>query len=92
MSSTVVVRGSGGFIFEMDAPAAGHALELFDERVAKGELTIITDPVEWVDGPDGSRHLVLAAQSEPAEDAPTGRRGRKAQAAEPTEDSAPTEE
>ncbi len=59
MPDTVVVLGSGGGLMEVDRPARGHAAELFDQRLATGELTIVTDPVEWVEVPGGGRKLQL---------------------------------
>lgn len=55
---TVQARGSGGFIQEMDVPAAGPARERWDEQIAKGDIVIVTG-AEWVDYPDGSRQLVM---------------------------------
>jgi hypothetical protein len=43
MPSTVVVRGSGGAIFEMDVPASGFALAHWQERLDKGDIVIIDD-------------------------------------------------
>ena len=56
MPDVVVVRGSGGSLFEMDVPTRGHAAEIFEQAIALGELTIVTDPVEWVEI-NGARHL-----------------------------------
>lgn len=69
MSSTVVVRSASGVLFEMDVPAAGHALELWEEKLRKGELQIISEPVEWVEH-DGARKLQLAAPAVAAEPEP----------------------
>lgn len=91
MPETVVVRGSGGSLFEMDVPTRGHAAELWVEKIAKGDLLVVTDPVEWVDAGDGARKLQLVTTS-PAEapsvpaDAP--RRGRPPKVRDIT-DSAP---
>lgn len=42
MTVTVFVRGEAGAVIEMDVPAEGSmARELFDSRVAKGELSIL---------------------------------------------------
>lgn len=65
MPETVVVRGSGGAIFEMDIPTRAHAAELYAEQIAKGDLVIVTDPVEWVEMPDGARQLRLVATATP---------------------------
>lgn len=46
---TVFVRGTGGAIFEMDVPFEGSSQrELFDEKLASGDLTIV-EAAEWVD-------------------------------------------
>lgn len=79
MSSTVVVRSASGVLFEMDVPAAGHALELWEEKLRKGDLCVVDAPVVWVDAGDGARRLELAPTVSPeapsvAFDAP--RRGR----------------
>lgn len=79
MTSVVVVRSASGVLFEMDVPAAGHARELWNEKLAKGDLALVSEPVEWVDAGDGARKLV-ASTTTPTEapsvapDAP--RRGR----------------
>lgn len=78
MSSPVVVRSASGVLFEMDVPAAGHALELWHEKLAKGDLVLVSDPVEWVDA-GGARVLQVVPTVSPeapsvAPDAP--RRGR----------------
>lgn len=69
MPETVVVRGSGGSLFEMDIPTRAHAADLFWQRVESGDLTIVTDPVEWFDDlQNGSRKLrIVAAVETPAE-------------------------
>jgi len=59
MPEVVVVRGEGGGLLEMTVPTRGHAAEIFAEKVAKGDLVIVTDPVEWVDAGDGARKLAL---------------------------------
>lgn len=41
MVSTVMVRGRGGAIYEMDVPTAGHALEQWQEKIACGDLEIL---------------------------------------------------
>ncbi len=66
MPDVIVVRGSGGGLIEMDRPTRGHAADLFEQRLAAGELTIITDPVEWVDVPGGGRKLQLAVITDDA--------------------------
>jgi hypothetical protein len=63
MPEVVVVRGSGGVLYEMDVPTRGHALELWEEKLRKGDLVIVTDPVEWVEVGDGARQLRLATSS-----------------------------
>ena len=78
MATTVVVRGAGGTLFEMDVPAGGTLLDTWNEKIASGELVIVTSPVKWVDGLDGAKHLVLDVTAEPepeppAEDAESGR-------------------
>lgn len=60
MTSTVVVRSVSGVLFEMDVPAAGHARDLWDHRLANGDLVVVVDPVVWVDVAGGGRQLVLA--------------------------------
>lgn len=60
MSSTVVVRSASGVLFEMDVPAAGHALELWEEKLRKGDLEVVAAPVVWVEVGDGARQLRLA--------------------------------
>lgn len=96
MSDTVVVRGSGGAIFEMDIPTAGPARELFDQQLARGDISIVNAPTEWVEV-DGAKKLVLVKtpDDEPEIEAPTKKRlGRPPKAATPVvdEDPAPTEE
>jgi hypothetical protein len=88
MTSTVVVRSASGVLFEMDVPAAGHALELWEEKLRKGDLSIIDTPVVWVDAGDGARRLQPASNVSPeapsvAPDAP--RRGRPPKVQAPTE-------
>jgi hypothetical protein len=108
MATTVVVRGSGGTLFEMDVPAGGTLLDTWNEKIASGELVIVTAPVKWVDGLDGAKHLVLDVTAEPepeppAEDAESEaepdevaaepkRRGRPPKSTEETTEVAPTEE
>ena len=68
MPETVVVRGSGGSLFAMDLPTRAHAADLFWQRVESGDLTIVTDPVEWFDDfQNGSRKLRLVVAGAPAE-------------------------
>ena len=79
MPSTVVVRSASGVLFEMDVPAAGHALELWEEKLRKGDLVVVDAPVVWVEVGDGARQLRLASSvaaevSEVPSEAP--RRGR----------------
>lgn len=88
MTSVVVVRSASGVLFEMDAPVAGHALELWEEKLRKGDLSIVDTPVVWVDAGDGARRLQLAPTASPeapsvAPDAP--RRGRPPKVQAPTE-------
>ena len=59
MPDTVVVRGSGGGLFEVDVPTAGHARERWEEQFAKGDLSVVTG-ARWVDNLDGSRSLTIA--------------------------------
>lgn len=102
MATTVVVRGSGGTLFEMDVPAGGTLLDTWNEKIASGELVIVTAPVKWVDGIDGAKHLVLDVPADPdetpAEDvesevaAEPKRRGRPPKSTEETTEVAPTEE
>ena len=102
MATTVVVRGSGGTLFEMDVPAGGTLLDTWNEKIASGELVIVTAPVKWVDGLDGAKHLVLDVTADPdetpAEDveseaaAEPKRRGRPPKSTEETTEVAPTEE
>ena len=67
MATTVVVRGAGGTLFEMDVPAGGTLLDTWNEKIASGELVIVTAPVKWVDGLDGAKHLVLDVPADPDE-------------------------
>ena len=94
MATTVVVRGSGGTLFEMDVPAGGTLLDTWNEKIASGELVIVTSPVKWVDGIDGAKHLVLDVTAEPDEVEPAEpkRRGRPPKSTEETTEVAPTEE
>ena len=101
MATTVVVRGSGGTLFEMDVPAGGTLLDTWNEKIASGELVIVTAPVKWVDGIDGAKHLVLDVTAEPeaepaepdeVEPAEPKRRGRPPKSTEETTEVAPTEE
>ena len=103
MATTVVVRGSGGTLFEMDVPAGGTLLDTWNEKIASGELVIVTAPVKWVDGLDGAKHLVLDVPADPdetpaepdeveAEPAEPKRRGRPPKSTEETTEVAPTEE
>lgn len=70
MATTVVVRGAGGTLFEMDVPAGGTLLDTWNEKIASGELVIVTAPVKWVDGLDGAKHLVLDVTAEPEPEPP----------------------
>lgn len=70
MATTVVVRGAGGTLFEMDVPAGGTLLDTWNEKIASGELVIVTSPVKWVDGIDGAKHLVLDVTAEPEPEPP----------------------
>ena len=106
MATTVVVRGAGGTLFEMDVPAGGTLLlDTWNEKIASGELVIVTAPVKWVDGIDGAKHLVLDVTAEPeaepaepdeVEPAEPKRRGRPPKSTEETTEEttevAPTEE
>ena len=103
MATTVVVRGSGGTLFEMDVPAGGTLLDTWNEKIASGELVIVTAPVKWVDGLDGAKHLVLDVTAEPEPEPPAEdvesevaaeptRRGRPPKSTEETTEVAPTEE
>ena len=49
--TTVVVRGSGGAVFEMDVPTSAHALELYHHKLANGNITIVADPSPAADLP-----------------------------------------
>lgn len=42
-AETVLVRGPGGWVFEMDIPTADPQLERYQAALAKGELRIV-DP------------------------------------------------
>ena len=99
MAETVIVRGAGGGLFEMDVPTETHALEAWNERLAKGELVIVTEPVEWVEVQGAFKLQVVApvddgAEPEPAVEESTEsepeqsrRRGRAAKSdPEPTEE------
>lgn len=100
--TTVVVRSGSGVLFEMDVPAAGHAAELWQEKIAKGDLVIVTDPVAWVDAGEGARRLVVVAtvpraEASPVEAVPAEapRRGRPPKVTPTTEsdqESVPNEE
>lgn len=100
MATTVVVRGSGGTLFEMDVPAGGTLLDTWNEKIASGELVIVTAPVKWVDGIDGAKHLVLDVPADPdetpaeveAEPAEPKRRGRPPKQTEEPTEAVPTEE
>lgn len=102
MATTVVVRGAGGTLFEMDVPAGGTLLDTWNEKIASGELVIVTAPVKWVDGLDGAKHLVLDVTAEPEPEPPAEddevepaepkRRGRPPKSTEETTEVAPTEE
>lgn len=85
--TTAIVRGSGGVLFERDVPTSGQALEIWDEQIRKGDLVIITDPVEWVEH-EGAKVLRLVAV--PEVEAP--RRGRPPKVtAEPNDKAADAE-
>ena len=86
MATTVVVRGSGGTLFEMDVPAGGTLLDTWNEKIASGELVIVTAPVKWVDGIDGAKHLVLDVTAEPEPEPPAEDAESEAEPAEPAED------
>lgn len=103
MATTVVVRGSGGTLFEMDVPVGGTLLDTWNEKIASGELVIVTAPVKWVDGIDGAKHLVLDVPADPdetpaepdeveAEPAEPKRRGRPPKQTEEPAEAVPTEE
>ncbi len=103
MATTVVVRGAGGTLFEMDVPAGGTLLDTWNEKIASGELVIVTAPVKWVDGLDGAKHLVLDVTAEPEPEPPAEdvesevaaepkRRGRPPKSTEEPAEVAPTEE
>lgn len=74
MADTIIVRGSGGTIYEFDIPAEGsHAFERFEAQLKSGELTEVR--AEWVErvygaDKDGrplvSRHLVEITDETPA--------------------------
>lgn len=91
MTSTVVVRSVSGVLFEMDVPAAGHARERWDGQIANGELTVVTDPVVWVEVPGGGARLQLAATAPVAGDmaATAVRRGRPPKVTDAALDAAP---
>jgi len=45
VADTVTVRGSGGFVFDMDLPDPGtNARENVDQQLAKGLLTVVEAP------------------------------------------------
>ena len=94
--ATVFVRGAGGALFEMDVPTAGHALERWEQALAKGDLTLIPLAV-WEERVDGSRHLVVptpeATEAAPAEPKPKGGKKLTPEATEaaPAEDTQPEE-
>ena len=85
MATTVVVRGSGGTLFEMDVPAGGTLLDTWNEKIASGELVIVTAPVKWVDGLDGAKHLVLDVTAEPEPEPPAEDAESEAEPAEDVE-------
>lgn len=83
MPATIIVRGAGGSLFELDLPEDGTmAKERLDQQIARGDLAIVTDPVKWVEVPFGvdpkgettfARHLVLDVpdpDADPATPAP----------------------
>jgi hypothetical protein len=93
VSDTVIVRGSGGALFERTVPTGGQALDIWNEQLAKGDLVVVTEPTEWVEAADGTRNLRIV----PVEEAPQrAKPGRKPKAEtptdEPTEAPAPDEE
>ena len=77
MADTVIVRGAGGALFEMDVPTGGNRLDLWEDKLAKGELVIVTEPVEWVEHqgamvlrivePPADEPAEAAEEQEPAE-------------------------
>lgn len=79
-AETMVVRSASGVLFEMDVPAEGTmARERFDQQVAKGDLSLVADPVCWVEVPLGvdgkgnamvARKLVLAAPAGSDDESP----------------------
>lgn len=80
-AETVIVRGTGGALFEMDVPAGGFALERYQQSIAKGDLTVVTEPTEWVERGDGSKFLRIVGQGQPKRtpaDAKPKRRGKAA--------------
>ena len=74
MAETVIVRGEGGALFEMDVPTEGHRLELWEHNLTTGRLTVLpSDAAEWVEDADGTRHLVAVVAADPE---PKGRKAK----------------
>lgn len=90
--TTVVVRGSGGALFERDVPTYGQALDIWNEQLAKGDLVIVDEPTEWVEAPDGTRNLRVVPADEAPQRAKPGRKPKAEQVDEPTKADAPEEE
>ena len=59
-------QGAGGAVFEIDPPTSGPQKELFDEKLAKGELVLVDQPVD--EKPKRAR----ASKPEPVADEATG--------------------
>lgn len=79
MTVTVFVRGEGGAVIEMDVPAEGSmARELFDSRVAKGELAILDTAAGTIERiVDGDGATTLRFVSSRTDTAPKPSRGSK---------------
>ena len=100
MADTVIVRGAGGALFEMDVPTGGNRVDLWEDKLAKGELVIVTEPVEWVEHqgamvlrivePPADEPAEAAEEQEPAE--PRRRGGRQPKPTEETTEVPPSEE
>ncbi len=71
---TVFIRSSSNVIFEMTVPTSDHALELWDEKIARGEHTVVENAV-WVERPDGTKYLALPDDS--VEEKPARKTARK---------------
>lgn len=67
---TVFVQGTGGAVYEMDVPTFGMALERWNEKVAKGELSIIPE-AHWVEVDDKTKKLVAGPAPKPEKAKPT---------------------